>query len=77
MKCHCRPDGTSVTMGTVDGGQGVALLPRPKEHIFLQEKVAWTGVVDDGLDMHLGFNEPFQRRLVDWESNGKQKRGYV
>ncbi|KAI3335884.1 Mss4-like protein [Ustulina deusta] len=41
MKYHCRPDGTSITMGLVDNKHVIGSLPAIKEHIFLGDKAAW------------------------------------
>lgn len=78
MKYHCRPDGTSVTMGIADEGTAVGAMVRPKEHIFLSEKAGWWEISEsDGLERHEAFNEPFQRRLAEWEAQGKKKRNDV
>ncbi|KAI0904219.1 Mss4-like protein [Ustulina deusta] len=75
MKYHCRPDGTSITMGLVDNEHVIGSLPAIKEHIFLGDKAAWWNVpLDDGTARHNGFNEPFTRRLQDWSSRGRPQR---
>lgn len=78
MKYHCRPDGTSVTMGIMDEETMLGDLCRPKEHIFWSEKMKWWEVGEgDGLEKHEGFNEPFQKRLADWEAKGRVRRDDV
>ncbi|KAI1748109.1 Mss4-like protein [Xylaria castorea] len=75
MKYHCRPDGTSITMGLVDNEHIAGSLPAVKEHIFLGDKAAWWNVPsDDGAAQHHGFNEAFTRRLQDWSSRGRPQR---
>jgi len=75
MRYHCRPDGTSVVIGLVDEASVVGQLPKPKEHIFLQEKAKWFSVYeDDGLARHNGFNEPFQNRFKEWVLEGCPRR---
>ncbi|KAI1455327.1 Mss4-like protein [Annulohypoxylon moriforme] len=75
MKYHCRPDGTSITMGLVDDRNVVGQMPKIKEHIFLDEKVAWWDIPsDDGTSRHEGFNEYFTRRLKDWSAKGRPQR---
>ena len=75
MKYHCRPDGTSVAIGTVDDGTVVGSMVKPIEHIFLKEKAAWWSVSgDDGMARHEGFDEPFQRRLKEWAAKGSPQR---
>lgn len=75
MKYHCRPDGTSVNMGSVDESSVVGHIVRPKEHIFLGEKAGWWEVrLDDGLEHHKWFNESFQKRLKEWEVRGQERR---
>lgn len=49
--------------------------PRPKEHIFLSEKVRWWDVhPDDGLERYEGFNEVLSRRLGEWRAAGCPRR---
>ncbi|KAI1738159.1 Mss4-like protein [Xylaria scruposa] len=75
MKYHCRPDGTSITMGLVDNEHIIGSLPAVKEHIFLGDKAAWWDVSsDDGAAQYHGFNESFTRRLQDWSSRGRPQR---
>ncbi|KAK7920865.1 hypothetical protein PG985_008887 [Apiospora marii] len=75
MKYHCRPDGTSITMGLVDDEHIVGAIPAVKEHIFLGDKASWWSVPSgDGTARHSGFNEPFSRRLQDWISRGRPQR---
>ena len=62
-------------MGTVDDGTAVGEMVKPSEHIFLKEKAAWWSISgDDGLAKHKGFDEPFQRRLEEWQAKGAPKR---
>ncbi len=62
-------------MGIVDEASVVGQLPKPKEHIFLQEKAKWFRVCeDDGLARHNGFNEPFQNRFKEWVLEGCPRR---
>jgi hypothetical protein len=75
MKYHCRPDGTSITMGLVDDASLVGRIPPVKEHIFLGEKSTWWDVPPDhGSARHTGFNEPFMRRLREWYTRGRPQR---
>ena len=75
MKYHARPDGTSVAMGSVDDGSVKGDFIKPKEHIFLGEKARWWEISEhDGLERHEGFNEPFQKRLEEWETKGEPRR---
>ncbi|KAI0168939.1 Mss4-like protein [Hypoxylon sp. FL1284] len=75
MKYHCRPDGTSITLGMVDDQHTVGTMPPLKEHIFLAEKAAWWNMPPhDGAARHAGFNEPFSRRLQDWKARGRPQR---
>ncbi|KUJ16111.1 uncharacterized protein LY89DRAFT_74967 [Mollisia scopiformis] len=75
MKYHCRPDGTSITMGLVDDEHIVGSMPPVKEHIFLGDKAVWWNVpLDDGTARYQGFNEPFTRRLLEWSAKGRPQR---
>lgn len=75
MKYHCRPDGTSVTVGTIDDQSIVGTLPKLKEHIFLAEKAPWWDIAEDvSVARHAGFNEPFQLRLKEWNAKGRPSR---
>jgi len=65
-------------MGTADDETVVGTIVRPKEHIFLREKAGWWEISEnDGLERHEAFDEPFQRRLAEWEAQGKKKRSDV
>lgn len=78
MKYHCQPDITHVNMGSVDDGSVVGHIVRPKEHIFLRDKAVWWEVrQDDGLEHHEGYDEPFQRRLKEWEAGGRERRSDI
>ena len=75
MKYHCRPDGTSVTIGTIDDDSIQGTLPKLKEHIFLAEKRPWWELSDSpSVARHDGFNEPFQLRLKEWDARGRPSR---
>lgn len=75
MKYHCRPDDTSVNMGSVDESSVVGDVGRPNEHIFLKQKARWWEVrPDDGLEHHEWFDGSFRRSLEEWEAGGKRRR---
>ena len=75
MKYHCRPDGTSVTLGTVDEKTVMGKLPPLKEHIFLAEKADWWELASgDVATRHENFNGPFRLRLQEWEATGRKLR---
>ena len=74
MKYPCRPDATSVNMGSIDDDSLTMKMVKAKEHIFLQEKASWWELSEDGLARHQAFNEPFQLRLKEWQARGKPAR---
>ena len=74
MKYHCRPDGLSIPLGLIDRANDVGESMNPTEHIFLNSKVSWLPLPDDGLERHAEFDEPFRRRLEQWEQAGCPKR---
>lgn len=78
MMYHCRPDGTSVAMGTVDEASVVGKIPAPTEHIFLGEKAGWWNVASgDGLARYAANSPSFQARMDEWIAKGCPRRADV
>ena len=75
MKHHCRPDVTSVTMGSVDEASVTGSLPKPNEHIFLTEKASWWDLDSkDSLERYETFDPPFEKLLHAWQESGRPSR---
>lgn len=66
--CH-QPDQLGIAAGTID--KSTTPLPRPKKHIFLQEKAAWFELPDDGIERFDQFSHPFQEELDKWKQARK------
>ena len=65
MRYHHQPEELGIASGTI--GKSAAPLPRPKEHIFLQDKAVWFELPDDGLQRFDEFDPPFQHELDEWK----------
>ena len=69
MIYHFQPEELGVAAGTID--KSTEPLPRPQEHIFLQEKASWFELPDDGLERFAAFSPPFQKELDEWKQAQK------
>ncbi|KAK3080765.1 hypothetical protein LTS18_013378 [Coniosporium uncinatum] len=92
MKYHKAPDDIHVCLGLVDSVTGadteghdakeeVERIMRkvPKEHIFLDEGGWGTGLLGEreGVDMHGGMGEEFEKSVSVWRDEGGERRGDV
>jgi hypothetical protein len=69
MKYHHQPEELGIAAGTVD--KSAKPLPRPKDHIFVEEKASWFELPDDGLERFDEFRPPFRDRLDEWRQAQK------
>jgi hypothetical protein len=71
MQYYFQPERLSIAAGTIDRCR--ALLPPPREHIFLSEQASWFKLLEDGLNRFEEFDPPFQRKLEAWKKENLNK----